>query len=74
MQLRAQASATTRTLTARMDGALPVPLRWTASAAASTGQMRVPQSLAPGRYTVSVTAEDIAHNLGTQEVHIDVLP
>ncbi len=74
MQLRAQASATTRTLTAQMEGALPVPLRWNNAAAANTGEMRVPQSLAPGSYTVSVTAEDIAHNLGTQEVRIDVLP
>ncbi len=74
MQLRAQASATTRTLTAQIEGALPVALRWNNAAAANTGELRVPESLAPGSYTVSVTAEDIAHNLGTQEVRIDVLP
>ena len=74
IQLRAQASATTRTLTAQMPGALPVALRWNAAAAANLGEMRVPATLAPGSYTVSVTAEDIAHNLGTQEVRIDVLP
>jgi Ca-activated chloride channel family protein len=27
-----------------------------------------------GRYTLTVTAEDIAHNLGSQEVSVDIVP
>ena len=72
--IKANASATTRTLTARLEGALPVDLRWNSSATANTGQMRIPDALAPGTYTLSVTAEDIAHNVGSQEVQIEVLP
>ena len=74
MLIRAGATASTRTLTARLQGAAPVDLRWSASVAASTGQLHVPDSLAPGVYTLSVTAEDIAHNVGSQEVKIEIIP
>jgi Ca-activated chloride channel family protein len=36
--------------------------------------MRIPDTLAVGTYTLSVTAEDVAHNVGTQEVQIEVVP
>jgi Ca-activated chloride channel family protein len=72
--VKAAATATTRTLTARLVGAAPVDLRWNTAAAASTGEMRIPDTLAPGAYTLSVTAEDIAHNVGSQEVQIEVVP
>ncbi|HEY2037783.1 MAG TPA: hypothetical protein VGG96_12255, partial [Steroidobacteraceae bacterium] len=74
MLIKAGATATTRTLTARLEGAAPVDLRWNSAAGASTGQMLVPETLAPGVYTLSVTAEDIAHNVGSQEVRIEVVP
>jgi Ca-activated chloride channel family protein len=74
MLIRAGATATTRTLTARLQGAAAVDLRWNSAADASTGQLRIPDSLAPGTYTLSVTAEDIAHNVGSQEVQIEVIP
>jgi Ca-activated chloride channel family protein len=74
MLIRARATATTRTLTARLQGAPAVDLRWNGAATASTGQLRIPDSLAPGTYTLSVTAEDIAHNVGSQEVQIEVIP
>lgn len=74
MFVRAGATATTRTLTARLQGAPAVDLRWNSAATASTGQIRIPDTLAPGTYTLSVTAEDIAHNVGSQEVQIEVIP
>jgi Ca-activated chloride channel homolog len=74
MFIRAGATASTRTLTARLQGAVPVDLRWNTSAAANTGQLRIPDSLAPGSYMLSVTAEDIAHNVGSQEVKIEIIP
>ena len=74
MLVRAGATATTRTLTARLQGAPALDLRWNAAAAASTGQLRIPDTLAPGTYTLSVTAEDIAHNIGAQEVKIEIIP
>jgi Ca-activated chloride channel family protein len=81
MRIRAGASATTRTLTARLEGTVPTggafgvtDLRWNSAAAASLGELQIPATLAPGSYTLSVTAEDIAHNVGSQEVRVDVVP
>jgi Ca-activated chloride channel family protein len=72
--VKAEATASTRTLTARLEGAAPVDLRWNAALGASAGQLRIPDRLAPGSYTLSVTAEDIAHNIGTQEAQVEILP
>jgi len=72
--IKAGATSTTRTLTARLEGAPALDLRWNSAASASTGQMRVPETLAPGVYTLSVTAEDMAHNMGSQEVQVEIVP
>jgi Ca-activated chloride channel family protein len=81
VRIHAGATAATRTLTAHLQGSGPAAvafavadLRWNSAAAASLGDLRIPATLAPGSYTLSVTAEDIAHNVGSQEVRIDVLP
>ena len=74
INLKVEASESTRTLVARMEGAVPVSLRWNANAGANTGSLAVPEQAIPGNYTLTVTAEDIAHNIGTQEVQIEVLP
>jgi len=72
--VKASASESTRTLVARMDGAVPAALRWDAKAATNTGALAIPVQAIPGTYKLTVTAEDIAHNIGTQEVQIEVLP
>jgi Ca-activated chloride channel homolog len=74
IDLRASASDTTRTLIARLYGAAPVSLRWNASAKANTGTLVVPAFLPAGKYSLVVTAEDFAHNIGTQEVALEVAP
>ena len=68
----AQTSASTRTITARLYGAMPVTLRWSSADRANAGDLVVPRDLAPGKYTIHVTAEDIAHNVGTGEVSLEV--
>ncbi len=72
--LKVSASENTRTLTARMEGLAPVNLHWNREAEANTGQLWLPQGLPAGDYVLAVTAEDIAHNLGSAEVHIEVVP
>jgi Ca-activated chloride channel family protein len=72
--ISASASATTRTVSARMFGVPPVSLRWDTKALSNTGRFILPRDIAPGRYTITVTAEDMAHNIGTEEVAIHVLP
>jgi Ca-activated chloride channel family protein len=72
--LRVRASQSTRTLVARLAGAAPIELRWNAQAAANTGELFIPEQTIPGAYKLTVTAEDMAHNIATGEVQIEVLP
>ncbi len=72
--LKVTATANTRTLTARLEGIAPVPLRWNQKASANTGELQIPSDLPAGTYALTVIAEDVAHNIGTQEVRIEVLP
>ena len=74
LNLKVSASQNTRTLVARLEGAAPVSLRWDSKAAASTGQLAIPAQMIPGRYKLTVTAEDIAHNMGSQGVDIEIVP
>jgi Ca-activated chloride channel family protein len=74
VDLKVRASQNTRTLVARLEGAAPVELRWNQSAGASTGTLLIPVQAIPGAYKLTVTGEDIAHNIGTQEVQLEVLP
>lgn len=72
--LRVSASRTTRTLTAHLQNFAPVRLRWDPSLGVDAGQLLIPQNLPAGEYNLTVTAEDIAHNQGTEEVRIAVAP
>jgi Ca-activated chloride channel family protein len=74
IQLKVSASASTRTLTARVEGLAPVNLRWNSAEGASTGQIGLPSGLPAGEYVLAVTAEDVAHNLGSAEARIEVVP
>src|SRR5262249_20696974 len=73
LPLRVKASRSARTIIARMYGARPVELHWDPRAGASTGDLVIPR-LAPGKYQLNVIAEDVAHNIGTREVTLEVLP
>ena len=74
MELKVSASQSTRTLVARLEGAAPVGLKWDARAGANTGQLLIPEQAIPGTYKLTVTAEDIAHNMGSQGVDIEIVP
>jgi Ca-activated chloride channel family protein len=74
LDLKVAASQSTRTLVARLEGAAPVGLRWDARAGANTGQLAIPEQAIPGTYRLTVTAEDIAHNIATQGVDIEIIP
>jgi len=72
--LKVAASQNTRTLVACLEGAVPVSLRWDAKAGTNTGELFIPDQLIPGTYHLTVTAEDIAHNMGSQGVDIEIVP
>ena len=72
--LKVNASESTRTLVARLEGADSAFLRWNQQAGANTGEIIVPGGMPAGKYQLTVTAEDVAHNTGSQEVQIEVVP
>jgi len=72
VRVSAMVSGNARTITARLYGAMPAPLRWNSAAKANVGDLVVPAFLPPGKYTLHVTAEDIAHNIGTEEVALEI--
>jgi len=74
MNIRVSASDTTRTIVARMYGASPVYLKWSAEQGSNAGLMTIPASMPAGRYKLTVTAEDFAHNIGSGEVEVEILP
>ncbi len=74
VQVKAFASESARTIVARLHGAEPAFLKWNSQALASTGALTIPVDLPPGTYKVRVTAEDIAHNISSQEVSLEILP
>jgi Ca-activated chloride channel homolog len=72
VRISAQVSSNARTIIARLYGTLPVSLRWNSAARANTGDLAVPENLPPGKYAIHITAEDIAHNIGTEEVSLEI--
>jgi Ca-activated chloride channel family protein len=70
--IAASASANTRTITARLWGAEPVSLRWNPGLKTNTGEMQIPAAMPAGKYKVVVTAEDIAHNITSEEVGLEI--
>ena len=52
----------------------PAGLKWDPGAGVNTGQLLIPEQAIPGTYKLTVTAEDIAHNTGSQGVEIEIVP
>jgi Ca-activated chloride channel family protein len=73
LQLRVDADSDTARLVAKFYGALPAQLFWSQKEKTNTGSLRVPAGLAAGQYTLTVTAEDFAHNQSTAEVRVEVI-
>lgn len=73
LKVKASADADTVRLTAKLYGARPAELRWSDAEKASVGVLRVPAGLAAGRYVLTVSAEDFAHNQSSAEVEVEVV-
>ncbi|HZS08362.1 MAG TPA: VIT and VWA domain-containing protein [Blastocatellia bacterium] len=71
--IRVAADGDTMRLVAKMYGAQPVQLFWSGSDQANVGRLRIPAGLAAGQYTLTISAEDFAHNQSSVEVSIEVL-
>jgi Ca-activated chloride channel homolog len=73
LTITVRADSDTRTIAARIYGALPVPIVWDARTRASVGYLRVPEGLVSGTYTIQITAEDFAHNASVTELTVEVI-
>ena len=71
--LKVSADGDTNRLNAKLYGAKPVQLFWSNAEKANVGKLQIPATLASGKYTLSVSAEDFAHNQTTEEIQIEVL-
>jgi len=71
--VKVSADSDTVRLFARIYGAQPVRLSWSQQDQTNVGRLRVPANLAAGRYTLTISAEDAAHNQSTAEVPIEVI-
>ena len=63
----------TRTVAARVFGAMPVPVLWDGRAKANIGYLRLPAGLPSGTYTIQITGEDFAHNSSATELTVQVI-
>jgi Ca-activated chloride channel family protein len=73
VRLNVSSDSDTYRLVARVYGAKPAELRWSPQDKANIGELQIPPDLASGRYTLTVSAEDFAHNQTTEEVQIEVI-
>ena len=73
MMVKVSADSDTVRLFARIYGAQPVRLSWSQQEQTNVGKLRVPANLAAGRYMLTISAEDAAHNQSTAEVPIEVI-
>ena len=71
--VKVSADSDTVRLFARMYGSQPAQLAWSSKDQTNVGKLRIAAGLATGRYTITVSAEDAAHNQSTIEVPIDVV-
>jgi len=71
--VKVSADSDTVRLFARIYGSQPAPLTWSPQERTNVGKLRIAAGLATGRYTITVSAEDAAHNQSTVEVPIDVV-
>lgn len=73
VNLKVSADADTNRLVARIYGAKPVQLFWSSKEKANVGSLQIPENLVSGKYTLTVAAEDFAHNQTNEELAIEVL-
>ena len=71
--VKVSADSDTVRLFARMYGSQPAQLTWSSQQQTNVGKLRIAAGLATGRYTITVSAEDAAHNQSTTEIPIDVV-
>ena len=73
INLKVSADSDTNRLIAKFYGTKPVQIFWSNEAKANIGKLKIPENLVSGKYILSISAEDFAHNQTTEEIQIEVL-
>ena len=73
VKIKVSADSDTSRLYAKFYGAKPVQMRWSNQEKTNVGELQIPADLASGKYVLTVTAEDFAHNQTTEEMRIEIL-
>ncbi len=71
--LKVSADKDTAKLIAKLYRAKPTQLFWSNQDKTNIGKLKIPMGLAAGKYILTVTAEDSAHNLSTTEIEVEIL-
>ncbi len=71
IEIRVSADRDTAKLTAKLYGAKPVRLYWSAAEKTNIGRISVPRNIASGQYVLTVAAEDFAHNQSSEEARVE---
>lgn len=72
INLKVSADSDTNRLNAKLYGAKSVSLAWSNQEKSNVGKLKIPENLIAGKYVLTVTAEDFAHNQTTEEIAIEV--
>lgn len=73
IKIKVDADSDTMRLVAKFYGAKPATILWDSKEKACVGKIRVPNGLAAGKYVLTVTAEDFAHNQSSVEVEVEIV-
>ncbi|HEX8637695.1 MAG TPA: VIT and VWA domain-containing protein [Pyrinomonadaceae bacterium] len=73
INLKVSADADTNRLIAKLYAAKPAQIFWSNAEKTNVGRLKIPENLASGKYVLTVSAEDFAHNQTTEEMRIEVL-
>lgn len=71
--VRVNADSDTARLVAKIYGAQPAQLFWSPEEKTNIARLRLPIGLAAGKYRLTVSAEDFAHNQSSVETQIEVI-
>lgn len=72
INLKVSSDRDTNRLIAKFYGVKPIQMFWSNGEKANVGKLKIPDDLAPGKYVLTVSAEDFAHNQTTEELRIEV--
>ncbi len=73
LKIKVDADGDATRIVGKLYGAKPVRVLWNGKEKACVGKLVIPDGLSAGKYVLTVTAEDFAHNQSSVEVEIEII-